>query len=116
MLGIGAVPSIFIAISVIFMPESPRWLCKKNRIEESKIILQKVGFDAKAADDEITLIKQSIETDDTNKKSNIFQLIMKEKWVRKVIIVGVGVALLQQATGNKKKISQLYLLFIFLIF
>lgn len=37
--GIQMVPAIFLFFAMIFLPESPRWLAKKDRWEEAVFVL-----------------------------------------------------------------------------
>lgn len=43
MLGVLSIPSmIYFVLAVFFLPESPRWLVSKGRMEEAKKVLQKI--------------------------------------------------------------------------
>ena len=48
MFGSGLIPSIIFLVFLFFVPESPRWLAKANRLSEAKAILSKINGDVKA--------------------------------------------------------------------
>nr|CAB3454774.1 unnamed protein product [Digitaria exilis] len=43
MLGIGAAPSVLLALMVFAMPESPRWLVMKGRLADARGVLDKIA-------------------------------------------------------------------------
>ena len=43
MLGIGAAPSALLALMVLVMPESPRWLVKNGRLADARAVLEKTS-------------------------------------------------------------------------
>ncbi|WEG12868.1 sugar porter family MFS transporter [Pullulanibacillus sp. KACC 23026] len=92
MLGLAFVPGIILLIGMLFLPESPRWLLKQNREQEARNILQHlrkgIGVEKEIAD-----IKK------TNAEENGGWKMLKQKWVRPALIVGVGLAVFQQIIG-----------------
>ena len=92
MLGVQAFPSLFFFIMVFVVPESPRWLMKKKRVEEARIVLQSVGEpDVNGA---INSIQQSLEKEEGISKENLFS-----KAYRQPIVFAMGLAIFNQLSG-----------------
>lgn len=92
MFGSGAFPSLALLVLLFFVPESPRWLCKQGRREAAKNVLQRIGGEAHA---EAELME--IETTVTQESGSLSQLF--QPGMRRVLVIGIALAVLQQVTG-----------------
>lgn len=92
MFGVGAVPGVLFLVLLFFVPESPRWLIKQGQAAAALPILLKIHGE-KLAKQEVIDIKNSF----ANENGSIRQLFKPS--LRIVLIVGVGLAILQQVTG-----------------
>ncbi|MDQ2945658.1 MAG: sugar porter family MFS transporter [Acidobacteriota bacterium] len=91
MFGLAAIPSIALVIGMWLLPDSPRWLISKSKVEEARRVLQR----ARTASDvspEITDIQKSMEKQ--GEGGGLFQPSL-----RMPLLVGMGLAIFQQITG-----------------
>lgn len=98
---LGAIlPVVMIVLVLTVMPESPRWLVQKNRDEEAKEILQKIYPDGYNVDPVITDIKEALEREEAAENAVGWGVIMSPTPAfRRMLLVGVGTAVAQQAVG-----------------
>lgn len=92
MFGIGLVPAILLSVGMIFLPESPRWLVKQNRIDQATETLRQL----RKTDDvsaEINDIKNSLNV----KKARFADIF--SPWIRPVLFLGAILGFIQQVTG-----------------
>ena len=95
MFGITAMPALLFFIGMLFVPESPRWLAKNGKTKSARSVLAKIGGEnyANAATIEIqsTLASEEIQ------RVRFADLL--EPRMRKVIVLGVVLAVFQQWCG-----------------
>lgn len=92
MLGVQAIPSLFFFSMVFVVPESPRWLMKKMRVDEAKIVLQSIGEpDVNGA---IASIQQSLQKEQGVSHENLFSHAYRQP-----IVFAMGLAMFNQLSG-----------------
>ncbi|KAF6161908.1 hypothetical protein GIB67_014110 [Kingdonia uniflora] len=105
MLGVAAVPAVVQFILMMFLPESPRWLYRKDRKEEAAAILKKL-YPPHEVEAEVEALRLSVEAEIAEEGSigagNIFTKI-KNAWsntvVRRGLAAGIGCQVAQQFVG-----------------
>jgi len=92
MFGVMAVPAAIFFSLLFLVPESPRWLVKKNYIEKARLVLQKVG--ASNAESELNDIISSLKEESGQGIAKLFQ-----KKYKFVIMCAVLLAVFNQLSG-----------------
>lgn len=93
MLGFGAIPGILYLISLIFIPESPKWLMKNNKESQGVNILKKILSET-SAQQEISIMRQSVNSDVPADKVALFS-----GKTGKIVLFGILLAVFQQISG-----------------
>lgn len=97
MIGIAAVPAAILLTSMIFLPETPRWLASKDRMDDARGSLERVRNDQADLDAEMGEIQKV--TKDTRESRTRGWRGLFEPWVRPATICGLGVAAFTQLSG-----------------
>ncbi|KAJ6716755.1 POLYOL TRANSPORTER 5-LIKE [Salix koriyanagi] len=112
MLGIGAIPSVFLVLFGLVMPESPRWLGMQGRLGDARKVLDKTFYSKKEYQQRLSDIKeaagipQDCNDDDIDVQKQSHGLgVWKELLVdptpsvRHILICGIGINFFQRASG-----------------
>ncbi len=94
MFGIAVVPGAALAISMIFVPYSPRWLVARGRVDEAREVLRRTRDDDADIDGEIEQIQ------DVTQQENRWSLVdLFRTKIRTLLWIGIGLAVFQQFVG-----------------
>lgn len=97
MLVIATVPAVVLWFGMLVMPESPRWLASQSRFSEALEVLRQVRSQQRA-EAELSEVS-ALAVKDEQEKLGGWQDIKSVPWVRKLMFVGFGIAIVQQITG-----------------
>ncbi len=93
MLGLGAVPGLALAVGMLLVPHTPRWLMQKDREDEARSVLEK-SRSPRVADEEIGEIRDIVDAH----HSTSFRRLFTSR-LRPLMAVGLGLAIFQQLIG-----------------
>jgi len=91
MFGIAVIPGLALAIGMVFVPHTPRWLASKGRDEEARTVLRRTRG-REDVEDELEDIKAV-----AGQEGGLRALLRPT--VRPLLLVGIGLAIFQQIVG-----------------
>jgi sugar porter (SP) family MFS transporter len=92
MFALAVIPGAALAIGMYFMPFSPRWLVEKGRTDEARAVLERYRFEEDDIEAEIREIENV-----SREEFTLGQLL--RKGVRRMLVVGIALAIFQQIVG-----------------
>jgi sugar porter (SP) family MFS transporter len=98
-IGSAAVPALVMLLLMLRLPESPRWLVKRERPDDARAVLETVRPDDYDVTPELDEIKALERRKQEVKRSNRGWSGLRQGWVRPALIVGCGVAIFTQLSG-----------------
>lgn len=93
MLGFGVIPAVLLFIGLLFLPRSPRWMVSQGYYGKALEILHRLRGGLDIAEKELESIRATVT------KERMEWKVLFSKTIRPVVIIGIGLAVLQQVTG-----------------
>ncbi|MEU0070128.1 sugar porter family MFS transporter [Streptomyces sp. NPDC006332] len=97
MLVLATVPAVVLWFGMLVMPESPRWLASQIRYGEALDVLRQVRS-RQRAEAEIAEVS-ALAVKEGREKLGGWQDLRTTPWLRRLMFVGFGIAIVQQITG-----------------
>src|SRR3954469_7917252 len=98
MLIVAATPAIALFVGLFFLPESPRWYAVRGRMDDAKRVLG-LSRPPEEAATEYNLVATHAQRDVSEDKGAALRDLRAYPWMRRVLWIGIGLAIVQQATG-----------------
>ncbi|SDY65867.1 MFS transporter, SP family, major inositol transporter [Geodermatophilus africanus] len=98
MLGIATIPAVALFIGLFFLPDSPRWYAVRNRLDDTRRVLNLSRPPAEAGE-EYNIVAEHARRDVDEDKGAAMRDLRAYPWMRRILWIGCGLATVQQATG-----------------
>src|SRR3954454_4467546 len=98
MLAVAAVPAVALFFGMMTLPDSPRWYALKGRLDDPRRVLE-LTRPPQEAQEEYDLVVEHARRDLSEDKGRALSDLRAYVWMRRIVFVGIGLAVVQQATG-----------------
>jgi sugar porter (SP) family MFS transporter len=96
-IGMAAVPAIAMLLLMLRLPESPRWLVKRDELDAAREVLDRIRPQGQDVGPELQAI---VELEEHERRSPARGWTgLRQSWVRPAIVVGCGIAVFTQLSG-----------------
>lgn len=98
MMGVGAIPGLVLMIGMIFLPESPRWLAMKGRMDDARAVLHRLGFADQTEQELASMNSGSDKVKDGENSKPVFSDLFNRQ-IGPVSMIACGLFLTQNFSG-----------------
>jgi major inositol transporter-like SP family MFS transporter len=98
MLAVAAIPAVLLFVGMMFLPDSPRWYALKGRLSDARRVLELTRA-PEEVDEEYATVVAHARRDLAEDRGAALRDLRAYAWMRRVVFVGIGLAIVQQATG-----------------
>ncbi len=97
MLAVAAIPAIALLIGMFALPESPRWFGARGQVDQARKVLA-FSRSQDEIDTELAEIESTAKAEGNSRK-HAWLALRNNRWMRRLLWIGFGLAAVQQATG-----------------
>ncbi|MGK2320984.1 sugar porter family MFS transporter [Gordonia rhizosphera] len=97
MLAVAAIPAVTLLIGMLVLPDSPRWYAFKGRMDDARSVLGMSRTPAEAAAEYDVIVHHTHHMLSSTRSP--LTIIRDVPWIRRIVLIGCGLAIVQQATG-----------------
>ncbi|MFW0792248.1 sugar porter family MFS transporter [Gordonia sp. CPCC 205515] len=97
MLAVAAIPAVTLLVGMLFLPDSPRWYALKGRMDDARSVLNLSRTPSEAAAEYAIIDEHTHHMLSTKRKP--LTILRDVPWIRRIVLIGCGLAIVQQATG-----------------
>ena len=96
---VAAAPAVGLLLGMLSLPESPRWLVRRDRVPVARTVLHWVRSTRGAVDRELDDIRRVIRREERETRGTSQWAALREPWLRPALVAGLSVAAFTQLTG-----------------